>query len=364
MSGTAVDRVFRLELADTSAAASRPILEQYTTSLAGLFEQVAGEFEVPPLEACIVVADDFSGAVQQAWRDSVCLADAANGEFSADRVGGGKAVAKTIDLSQDGSRFRIVVNASTLGPLDEPGDLLWTLFLLGHELTHTLLGRLRHASGALDGVSFPSQTPVEGARSTIRAAVDELRADMVANGVLASTSVTLTSPDGQTRPVQFTDLHPEGHRGQVAAVLDSVVHPGWPDTVDAYRMGELSLDELHHRILSQADQTFTLLAHAEAEAMMLQRPGALEDECREHPGAQLYLAEAWRRVMNALGDELIPVGLDGSVSTNCTCSMRAKPLCWPCGNGWDSPSTSTRTAPSTFTSLSLAGRCGWDAGEP
>jgi hypothetical protein len=219
-------------------------------------------------------------------------------------------VAKAIDLSQDGSRFRIVVDASTLGPLDEPYEQLWTLFLLGHELTHTLLDRLRHASGALHGVSFPSHTPVEGARSTVRTAVDELRADMVANGVLASTSVTFTTPDGQSRPVQFTDLHPEGHRGRVAAVLDSVVHPGWPDTIDAYRAGELSLDELRHRILSQTDQTFTLLAHAEAEAMILQRPGALEDECHEHPGARLYLAGAWQRVMHALGDELIPVGLD------------------------------------------------------
>jgi hypothetical protein len=59
--------------------------------------------------------------------------------------------------------------------------------LLAHELGHAVLERLRVASGALEGVTFPSVTPWEVARSVTRIAVDELRADRLADTVLPGT---------------------------------------------------------------------------------------------------------------------------------------------------------------------------------
>jgi hypothetical protein len=175
--------------------------------------------------------------------------------------------------------------------------------LVAHELSHPLLDRLRWASGVMEGAMLPSQTPVEFARSITRIAVDELRADMVANVVLGQL-VTVTQEDGQTRPSTLVDVVGDDQRLDVGRVLDEIVHPGWPDLVQAYQ--QITLGQMWSAIAMQTDQTVTMLAHVEAQATASERPGPLAAELAEHPGTRLYLGPMWKRILDAVGDRLLP----------------------------------------------------------
>lgn len=297
---------FRMHLDDGPDTPQQEFVGQRMVELDAVFEAMAQSFQVPMLDVTVQLTPDFQAAVEQAWRDSAKSWLTTTGSYNPERLGG-QAVAKTLDLTEDGFRQRVVINSSALGQLDTPAGQMWALHVLSHELAHTLLERLRHSSGALEGVVFPSVTPTECARSMVRVAVDEIRADRVAD-LVVGTFAKVTMPDGQTKPAQITDAFGAGYRGQIADVLDTVIHPGWPNTVHAYQLGQLSLQEMFSQIGTQTDQVITLLARAHAEALRLERPGALEDECRDHPGATLYLAPAWSRIVHAMGEDLIPDG--------------------------------------------------------
>jgi hypothetical protein len=62
---------------------------------------------------------------------------------------------------------------------------------------------------------------------------------------------------------------------------------------------------------SGTDQIMTLLAHCEAEAYFLGRPGPLEDECCDHPGAKLYLGPVWKELTTLIKDRPLHPTLEG-----------------------------------------------------
>lgn len=288
---------YRLHLESGQILDGSAPLRELLVTLADVYDEVAEQWEVPSIEVTVVVTDDFHAEVDRAlaMRESPAVAD---GPYDSLRLGG-VAVAKNIFLTSDASRVRIVVNSAGLGRADDAPGNLWTVFLIAHEFAHPILERRRRADSVAED-EVPRTSAHAAARAIVRTALDELNADLLANIVLGTFGSV--SIDGQKpRPVKVTDLV-VGHGAQVARVLDDHVYPGWADLVDSYRTRKIGLDDLWRRIGSETDQVMTLLGHAEAEARCLERPGPLEAECAEHSGARLYLADAWRRIMNAYDD--------------------------------------------------------------
>lgn len=260
---------------------------------------MAANGNVPSVKITAVLATDFVGAVNRA------LAANAQNEYTVERLGG-TAVAKNIPIMDDHSEVHIIFDSATwiAGASGESG--LLGLFLAAHEFTHAFIGRLRAASGALKGVTFPSRTPVEAARSIARISTEEFVADIVAGRILATAaSVTV---DGESRPVRPADLTvlAAGYSSQLGMVLDQAVYPGWPDLVQSYREYQVDLNTMWSGIVQGTDQSITLIAHAEAEAVLNDGPQPLEDIFAEHKGAALYLAPAWNAIRQQVGDSLFP----------------------------------------------------------
>lgn len=282
-----------------------PEFQELFTTIAGTLAAVAEMLDLPAVQVTAVMTDDYRGEVERAWKASEAIDESEDGTYTVDRVGG-IAVAKTIPMTNDRSRFRVVFDGTQLGPASDPAAQAVSVLLIAHELTHPLVDRLRWASGAMDGVPMPSRTPFEVARSMVRVAVDEMWADAAANIVLSAMG-TAIGQDGQTRPMNIVDAIGDHQRIAVGEVLDSVIHPGWPDLVRSYQMRQIPLERLWSTIGTQTDQTVTMLAHVQAQAMATQRPGPLEAEFAEHPGTRLYLGPMWKRILDTLGDGRLPV---------------------------------------------------------
>ena len=183
------------------------------------------------------------------------------------------------------------------------------LELASHEMAHVMLGRARWVSGVLDGVEFPSVTPIEVARSAVRTAVEEYRADILAGTVLGA-AVSIAQ-DGKKRPARPGDfIGADGYRDQLALVLDTTVYPGWPDTVQRYRTRHLTLDQMWKQIAESTDQVLTLLGHCEAEAHFADERGAFKATTAAHRGAQLYLLPMWVPIMEVVEAQGLPKLVD------------------------------------------------------
>jgi hypothetical protein len=249
---------------------------------------------VSDLAIKVIQAPDFTSAVEDAWR----RANLADGPpFTTKRLGG-QVLAKNIPLSADGSVVEIIFDGSSWPASPTPWDQVNLAFFITHELTHPILSRLRHMSGALDGVPFPSQTPTECARSLVRGAIDELRCDLVADGLIRVYAAS--TPSGQHDQLGLPELYGGVYAGQLAEILGTHVYPGWPDLVDAYRHSRLTLDEMWWRLVSETDQAVTLLAHAQAEASAAHTFDPFHRADIDHPGIALYLGPAWDRVTEPL----------------------------------------------------------------
>lgn len=133
----------------------------------------------------------------------------------------------------------------------------------------------------------------------MRGAVDEYRCDRIANAVLGA--LCTATADGVTRPLRQADLlaGEAGYRGGLSELLDQHVYPAWPHLVQAYREWQIPLNEMWGRLVTATDQTLTLLAHAEAEAVSADEPGPVDGPDREHPAIRLYLAPVWTAVIEA-----------------------------------------------------------------
>ncbi|MCW2785553.1 MAG: hypothetical protein JWP74_2070 [Marmoricola sp.] len=258
-----------------------------------MLEGFAETFETADIHVDLLFADDFVSATQKVL--DVAPWDGAPTVFDTERLGG-ETVAKNIDLSSDSSHVAVLMNRQILAPDGRGGA--HTIFLLAHELTHPILNRLRHQSGILENVMFPSVTPIEFARSVARIAADEYRADRAASAVLghfATRSTTAGEPEAMT----VWDLMGSGYTDQLSDVLSATIWPGWPDLITSYRHHHVSLERLWSGIVSSTDQTLTLLAHAQAVADIGDQPGPVE-VTRSHPGTERYIGPVWSSLMDVL----------------------------------------------------------------
>lgn len=209
-------------------------------------------------------------------------------------------MAKNIPMCDDSSRVTIVVNRNVLSTAADESTVS-SIFTLAHELTHPVINRMRAASGVLAGVPFPSRTPTECARSITRIAIDEYWTDCFAGIVLGF--FAHVDRDGERVPLHQGSVMGgvDGYRNQLAHVLESYIHPGWPDLVESYQEHRMSLDVMWGRVVRETDQVFTLLAHAQSSEDGSQTGGPFVDgTTSDNPGVRLYLAPAWKRVMGSL----------------------------------------------------------------
>ena len=228
------------ELDISSEGVNTEVVERFSSTVRFAHQVISSvpQFAgVPSTKVQAVITSDFVATVQRVLDDS----GQPGNPYAVERLGG-VAVAKAMRTSDDYSAHTVVFDA-TQWPADSNPVSPFGLVLATHEMSHVMLGRSRWASGAIEGVVFPSVTPVESARSMVRTAVEELRADILAGtalGIAASTTV-----DGETRPSRPGDLigH-DGYRTQLAAVLDANVYPGWPDIVQRYRTRQIPLDQM------------------------------------------------------------------------------------------------------------------------
>jgi hypothetical protein len=269
------------------------------------FSGLARMYGVELPELVLIGTLDFRGTVDAILKD---VHGAETPDYTTERLAG-TAIGKNIPLIQDHSKVAVVMLAHGWSPAAGEVGLAGGHYFLAHELTHAVLDRLRVASGALAGVTFPSQTPVAAARSIIRCAVDEARADKVADIVL-SHSATKTV-DGQQSPLHMTDpgmMGPTSYRDGLAGLLTTTVWPGWRDLVNRYRNFGCSLDELMRELVQQTDQVMTAVGHAEGERECT--PDDLRvvlPPAEGQPGADRLIGPAWNGILEVvLGHQLIP----------------------------------------------------------
>lgn len=280
----------------TTNTAAAAFVEMLATAVQGVINSMADtEGFVGPERLTVVVADDFVAEVR-----ARTIAGPDSEAFTVDRVGG-EVAGKNLPVPGDPDAGVIVLNMASHDFADTTtGGQVLGAFTLTHELFHPPLTWTRLASGALDGVELPSSTPSECARSLVRGLADEYRADL-----LAATVLQVLAGDDEAQQ-QFAygrqQLYDQWHREALTDALNAVVHPGWPDTVMAYRTHRLSLDEMWRRIVSQTDQTFTLLAHAESAARIVEQPPPLDEPLSSHKGVVSYLGPAWEAICDALLD--------------------------------------------------------------
>ena len=291
---------------DTSRVSDLDLgLATYADSVHQLIAGLA-EDEMPDVEVDLLWTPDFVATTQEIL-DVARVDGGQTVTYGADRLGG-TAVAKNIAQSADSSRVTIVVNHNVLSTAVDEQTTAHSIFVLAHELTHPLINRMRADSGVLDDVPFPSETPTELARSITRTATDEYRADRIASIILGH----FASAEQDGERVRLHQGHiwagVEDYREQLAQVLDSHSHPGWPDLVQSYRECRTSLDALWRQVVTETDQVFTLLAHAQACEDASQTGGPFAGPMMtSNPGASLYLEPAWTQVLTAVHDtSLLP----------------------------------------------------------
>jgi hypothetical protein len=204
----------------------------------------------------IVLAEDFMTEVASTDREIALQHGGSTGPpFTVERLGG-LVAGKTL-AHHDNHLDATVLIASGMIAWDDQAGFATGISLLAHELAHLCIGRARWASGALEGVLFPSTTGTEYARSIARTSSEEYRATVLANivfGVVVSVSVN----GGEARRMTVYDVMGDSYTDRLVGVLDEVVHPGWPDRVLDYRRGRITLGELGKRIIEGSSRSGSL----------------------------------------------------------------------------------------------------------
>ena len=251
---------------------------------AGLARIAAGQ-GIPACRVQAVLTDDFVGEVSRLSGGKPPGAP----EFTVERVGG-TAVGKNISLSEDGSEVAVILDATTWNDHHEPQVKLLNMLLIGHELAHPWIERGRIAAGLYEGVSFPSVTSTEIARSMSSILSGEYRADYLSDMIVRPFFSTGNGTERQ--PIGGWDILGDGYMEHLEDVLGAA-HPGWADLVDEYRYGRIDLESMWENLVSRLDQTLNLLIHAQSHADAAEVPDPITLEpIRSLAAVRLYLAES------------------------------------------------------------------------
>lgn len=259
-----------------------PVIER----IHALVAERAEELSVPPFSLTVVLSCDMSASIARYGEPG----------FHAERLGG-MVAGKTLPQVHDYSNTMVVLDAAA------DMDVVDIVHLATHEYGHVLQGRLRAAAGTRPARPTRDQTPEETAAILAFEAADEFRCDLLSNVVL---NTVILDVDGSRRPMHLGDAYGDGYFDALAGILDSRVHPGWPDLVEAYRNWKIDLGAMFGKLVNEADQVLTLIGHAEAVALASGQPPTL-DRFRAHPAVERYLAPMWTPIRRVLeGAAMIP----------------------------------------------------------
>lgn len=243
----------------------------------------------------VILADDLTAEVQ---RDRDAAAEDPR-PFCADRLGG-TVMAKCLPPRPDDG-LAVVVFDDTLWRDDTNEFALASgCARIAHEMAHCALSELR--GGADRGGLSCGQTVGElAAREIVSEALEEYRADGIANALMAAIGEHVEEGDGERRRLRLHDIDGDEYSGRLLEVLNSEVYPGWRDRVQRYRDYATTFEEMFDGLSRSVWEVFVLVAHASAVARSAEQPDPL-DALQDHPGVRLYLDDPWRGIRE-LGDE-------------------------------------------------------------
>lgn len=260
----------------------------------GALENIAERHGIPACRVQAVLTDDFVAEVRKL---SGGTPSPGLPEFTAERLGG-IAVGKNVPLSEEGSEVAVVFDGTIWHDHHLPEVKVLEFLLIAHELSHPIIERGRLAAGVYEGVDFPSITSGEVARSMSLILAGEYRADRLSD-LIVRQFATAGERDAQ-QPVGGWGILGHFYIERLGEILGKA-HPEWPDTVQAYREGRLTLDDLWGKLVTRLDQTLNILAHAEALAEGTETPDPLAtDQIASLSAVRLYLAEPWAVFMQAV----------------------------------------------------------------
>lgn len=252
--------------------------------------------QIPASHITVLLTDNFVDDVRKLSKP---IGHSEGIAFNEERVGG-LVAAKNLPQADDYSEVVIVFNPKfwTDGDVQDGRWRFEKFFLIAHELAHPLLDRAHHHVGSLDGVTFPSITGGEAARSISRISADEYRADRLAD--LICCRVFSMKTDAGAHPVSTWGITGENYTSALLQALTQA-YPGWPDAVQAYREGRTKLETMWGNIADSTGQTLTFLMHTQAAADSAQAGSVLESEpFAALPAVQLYLAEPCQRFIETI----------------------------------------------------------------
>lgn len=261
--------------------------------LCNALADIASNLSVPPFDLTVVLSGDLTASINE------------HGEagFQPERLGG-MVAGKTLPATADHAAMTIVLDAAT-PPEDVPPfwATLSRIHILAHEYGHAMIGRLRAVAGTKPAApTTRMQTPSEAAAVIAYRSAEEFQCDWLAHAVLQTVGF---GTDG-SNPVKLADLGlgtmiGDGYREHLAEVVDTMVHPGWPELVDAYRHRRIDLVTMFSRLVRETEQVMTLVAHADAVAQASSNAPVL-NALAGHRGVDLYLAQAWEPVRKVLDE--------------------------------------------------------------
>jgi hypothetical protein len=265
-----------------------------------VLDQIRRDASIPFTELSLVVADDFTASVRAHQRDP-------EQPFDSERPFG-RVSAKNLAQDDVGERVVIVFDSRAWASQDAGYDRWQAIGTIAHELAHPILERARHASGVLDGVTFPSHLPGELARSISRIGFDEYRADEICDVVLASVSTKVVG--GTASPAVTWDIEGPGWLKSVRDLYASL-YPRLPDVVQSYRERRLDLLPMWREVLQQSEAIVTAFMHARAHADHSDAAVAIleAEEIRDLPFVRLYLSDTMPPYLEAVrtGPVLAPL---------------------------------------------------------
>jgi hypothetical protein len=268
-------------------------LRQLVETIHPVLSARAGDLDTLETELTVVLTGDLAASVRRL--------DPSKLNFTPERIGGIVA-AKTLDLQRDYSESAVIIGVTRPVPADEQAatwDGMQFLATLAHEYAHVALGRLRASVGMKHPVASTVVSLKRLGQILASQAAEEFRCDMFADSILSNFQISANGSDSSA--LRLGNLAGKAYATEVAKVLNDHVYPGWPDMVEAYQRGKISLEDMFRKLVSETDQTLKFIAHADAEAVTTGQPGALAKH-KDHPAAMFYLGPVWHPVRAKLDE--------------------------------------------------------------
>ncbi|MFZ3492231.1 hypothetical protein ACODT5_03140 [Streptomyces sp. 5.8] len=245
----------------------------------------AEAWDAPPFELTIVLSGDLASSITD--REA---------GFSPERLGGGTVGGKTIAVHRDYSMVEMFVGAQASDDFDQ---LEWIHTVL-HEYGHVILGRLRAAAGTRPPYPTRDQTLPEIAAILAFEAADEYRCELLSDGLMKGLQrAGVLSSSDPSIAVSLELVMQDRYYGTLADLLDSVVHPGWPNLIDCFLNGDIDDVTMFNQLVAETGHLLKVLGYADALERTAGR-GRILDHSPAHSGTSLYLAAAWDPIVSLL----------------------------------------------------------------